>query len=178
MLGRPEFGKTAVSTAIGAHLALRLQTNAPPEERFFLKVGQLDALHEARSLLREYVPVVVDDWTPSADTRRPSPDTVKKITDVTNPSTVQARFKDPTFARSQPRVFSSNASTPAAWLAGLPQDLAATDPASLTRLDPHLLAVLKRCAFCVVSGPMVPEETRAEYAAELKSSAVKRMRGC
>ncbi len=111
MLGASGCGKTPVAEALCARLAFGLQADDVVDEQYFIKTGTIDSLRKCKSLLREKVPIILDDITPGFRRgSRPNMtlDELKKTTTVSKTDCVEARNNDIIIPKC-PKVWTSNA---------------------------------------------------------------------
>ena len=158
LMGDASRGKTTFAKCLAHMLALRMQSTA--NEPYYLMVGTVDSLREGQKdgLLQEHIPVVFDDLTPGlARGSRPgmSMDDIKHFTEVECGSSVNARCKDINFSANMPKFVTTNATDLHQWHQELPENLFSMSSDDISKLQPNVKAVVKRCAVCVVTLPLM-----------------------
>ena len=162
LLGDSTQAKTPVAYALAKVMSLCHAT--PPErgERYLLSTSQLDSLRFSTNLLHEGVPVVLDEFTMrlarAGRGGRLTEDDIKDLLTVYAPVQVSTRYGDTTLP-SAPRLFTSNAATPADWIQGLPEDIEGMSDRNRLLLPAFPKACFKRAAFAVIQTPMVSDDT-------------------
>lgn len=122
----------------------------------------------------EFVPLLFDELTPSNNQGGRgalSADLVKLITTVADPGTVHARCSDIVLSRSQPRIFTSNATSPSSWFDGLKDNLLAMSPTARLRLSEDTLAIYKRIVLVPIDLPMIKKDAVDNFQGHQRSAA-------
>jgi hypothetical protein len=172
--GDAGLGKTPLAMSLLAEIAAILQRGAP-WRAYYIKVGTVEGLRDAASggLMKAKIPVLFDDLSPdkACGTRSGMPiEGLKLLTEVTQSSSVHARFKDLNFSVDQPRIFTSNAMSPNGWHNGLPMDPWSVSDAVRCSYDSHVKAVFKRCVFAFVPQSLVSPAVRAAHQAARRAA--------
>ena len=166
--GDAGLGKTPLAMTLLSEVATHLQSGcqwAP----YFIKVGTVEALRDASNsgLMKGRIPILFDDLSPDAacGTRSGMPiESLKLILEVTQSSSIHARFKDLVFAADQPRIFTANASNPKGWHKALPADpFFSGSDADRQALDFNVKAAFKRCCFAFVGHSLVSQGARDQH---------------
>jgi hypothetical protein len=150
-----------------AEVASQLQQgcNWPP---YYIKVGTVESLRDAATngSMKSKVPILFDDLSPdmACGTRAGMPiEVLKLILEVSQSTSVHARFKDLVFASDQPRIFTANAATPHEWHRSLPPNVFDMSDSDRAGLDFNIKAAFKRCCFAFVGHAVVPAEAREQH---------------
>ena len=175
MLGSAGLGKTPAAESI-----MKVLANYFPREHdraFFVKVGTSDALRKCGPLLKEGIPILLDDVTPSnaRGTRGAMPiDEIKHLTNVRSAEVVDARNSDIVLFAQQPRIFTSNAQSPREWHSCMINIKAfRTDAERLQACSFDCRALYKRCIFLEVTEALI-EQSERHYFRESKTQVAMR----
>jgi hypothetical protein len=162
--GDAGLGKTPLAMTLLAEVAslLKLSCNWPS---YFIKVGTVESLRGAaiNGSMKGKIPILFDDLSPdmACGTRAGMPiESLKLILEVSQSTSIHARFKDLVLAADQPRIFTVNAATPQAWHRALPAEPFNCSDASRMALDFNVKAAFKRCCFAFVGHSLVPQAAR------------------
>ena len=165
--GDAGLGKTPLAMTLLAEAAVVLQQGCgwPP---YYIKVGTVESLRDAATngSMKSKVPILFDDLSPdrACGTRAGMPiEMLKMILEVSQSSSVHARFKDLVFASEQPRIFTANAATPHEWHRSLPQNVFEMTNDTRAGLDFNIKAAFKRCCFAFVGHAIVPAGAREQH---------------
>jgi hypothetical protein len=165
--GDAGLGKTPLAMTLLAEVASQLQQgcNWPP---YYIKVGTVESLRDAsmNGSMKSKVPILFDDLSPdrACGTRTGMPiEVLKLILEVSQSTSVHARFKDLVFASDQPRIFTANAATPHEWHRSLPPNVFDMSDNDRAGLDFNIKAAFKRCCFAFVGHAIVPAEAREQH---------------
>ena len=118
-----------------------------------MTVGTADGLRKVSKHFQKGVPIILDDVTPSArrGTRGSMPiDEIKHLSNVRDCEVVDARSNDIVIFSDQPRIFTSNASTPSEWhdcLFNILDLRNLSDEQRLKKCSHDTRALFKRCMF-------------------------------
>ena len=120
IMGGPRLGKTELAKLMCVQLSLMYH---PVDEAYFIMAMTLDAIRDNQSLMKEGVPVLIDDVRNSASGKGQliysDVSIWKAILMVNNPSQTRARNNDIKWARHQPKVVTSNSATLDEWVHNL-----------------------------------------------------------
>jgi hypothetical protein len=181
LLGPPRTAKTPAAESLAAVFANAMQTDDDDDDEFeqkatyYLKVGTVESLKKVGVHLLAGVPLVFDDVTPSEKRgTRPcmSWNELKHLTYITKGSegseALDARNDDITLPPDCPRIFTSNALSPSAWMHGLVDvsTLSADDVRAALHnnaANVESAAIYKRCVFAYVADCLIPPAKRKAY---------------
>jgi hypothetical protein len=180
LLGPPRTAKTPAAESLAAVFANAMQTDDDDDEleqkaTYYLKVGTVESLKKVGAHLLAGVPLVFDDITPSErrGTRAcMSWNELKHLTYITKGSegseALDARNDDITLPPDCPRIFTSNALSPSAWMHGLVDvsTLSADDVRAALHnnaANVESAAIYKRCVFAYVADCLIPPAKRKAY---------------
>jgi hypothetical protein len=174
--GDAGLGKTPLAMTLLGEVASQLQQgcNWPA---YYIKVGTVESLRDAAAsgTMKSKVPILFDDLSPdrACGTRTGMPvEMLKMILEVSQSTSVHARFKDLVFASDQPRIFTANAATPHEWHRSLPQGVFEMPDATRAALDFNIKAAFKRCCFAFVGHAVVPMEAREQHQQARRAGSV------
>ena len=115
-------GKTRLAHALAARFCRMFRVQLPgatepqpPEKVYWLFARSIEALRGMNELMGDYVPFVLDEFSPRDRQCDVSIDGLKNILDITDPSTVRCRHHDLQTAKYQTRIITTNA-TMAEWV--------------------------------------------------------------
>jgi hypothetical protein len=165
--GDAGLGKTPLAMSLLAEVASLLQQGCDWQP-YYIKVGTVESLRDANTngFMKSKVPVLFDDLSPdrACGTRTGMPvESLKLILEVTQSTSVHARFKDLVFAANQPRIFTANASNPNDWHNALPAHPFNGSDVSRLALNFNVKAAFKRCCFASVEHPLVSQAVREQH---------------
>ena len=161
--GHARCAKTRLASALCALLARTLQKDSGTAPFYLKVVGSVDGLRIAKKdgQLRAGVPILFDDVTPSAGRGSRvsmSIDDVKRMTESADSTSLQGRNSDIVLARGMPKIFTSTAECPHAWLHDLPVDIFTMSDAQRLSLHASVASVFKRCYFLHLTSSVVPSD--------------------
>jgi hypothetical protein len=127
--------------------AFAWQKELPEDERYYVEAAELDSLKTANHLLNSNVPILFDEvrLTDRTKFQHMSPDQIKSLLCVEQPSTARARETNAVLHALAPRVFTSNAETLEEFVGG--------------RNAADMFAIRKKCWVFRLREPFVPAES-------------------
>jgi hypothetical protein len=120
-------GKTTLAVWICKKIAFCLQEVGSEfyqeeVEPYYLRTSTIDALGKVRHDIRGGVPILFDEFTPANFRGRAamSVDELKNLCTVEDTVQLQSRYEELVVPKLVPRIFTTNAATPADWCFGIP----------------------------------------------------------
>jgi len=167
LYGDSDLGKTELAKTLMCEVAMRIQ-QGESWQPYIIKTETVDSLKAAADAghVGPTIPILFDEIKIGArrGTRAAMDvEDAKRLCEVRNSTTIDARFKDIKIPQGAPRCFTCNASEPSGWLPLIPQGLFTMTDAMRQDLPADVKAVLKRTAFAHVSVSVVPQPLRDEY---------------
>ena len=162
--GMASAGKTEWAKRVLGNLAQELCEDGS-EDAYFVKVESMDNLREAdqAGLMKRGVPVLLDEISPLQS--KMSLEDIKHVAEVAGSTTVKCRYRDAKFLEHQPRIFTSNASSPSLWHACLPSGVFESSNEARNALNADVKACFKRICFAEVTVSLITDEARARHEA-------------
>ena len=170
--GDASLGKTPLGCALLGKVCYDLQARSG-QEPYYIKVSSCDGLADAHRdhLMDANIPILFDEVRPGRPqgSRKPMDvENLKKITEVTSSTTLEARFRDIQLNYPQPRIFTFNGQSPGDWHDAIPRELWSMTLEARLRMGSDALAVVKRTAWAHVRENLVPADARKEYEEALR----------
>ena len=177
MHGASDTGKSLLAETLVSLVARAEQEDST--EPYYIRSCSVDSLNKAGHLFEEGVPLLLDEWVPTArqgTLGKCGIDALKNLLSVQAPQGAPARFYNVQFMRRQPRVITAQSTTAAEWHPSLPAELQALTVQQRRELPADTLAIYKRTIFCRVQVPLVSLERRNAFWGAQTERSSKRMR--
>lgn len=175
MYGPPGIGKTPLAMLLCGRIAADVQQEDP----WFAKCEDPDDLKDISAGLTTNVPILLDDVTPT-EPKKGNPLTIEEVKHMTNvqlSESISGRFRNAKIPQFTPRIFTSNATSPHAWLNCIPFGIEEMTPAARVHsVSVDGMAIMKRCCFLSVTENFQTEEQCDEYWAKVCQATSHKMR--